>query len=63
MTPERMPGTADGRTIVDLNGTYATLEVTNVVKGSSVTNIDIVIEALVAINPIIVDSMYILKVI
>ena len=60
---DKIHGVADGRTIVDLNGTYATLEVVNVVKGSSVTNIDIVIEALVAINPTIIDSMYVLKVI
>lgn len=60
---DRSFGQAQGRTILDLVGTYATLEVLNVVKGSSVSNIDVVLEAVCAPNPSICDTMFILKVI
>lgn len=56
---DQIMGLADGRDIGDIPGTYATIEATEVVTGSSVVNIDIVIAAVVALNPIILDQMFI----
>ncbi len=52
-------GLAKDRDIADVPGTYATLEVTPVVKGSAVVNMDIVISAVVALNPTILDETFI----
>ena len=56
---DKLSGIASGRDIVDINGTYASLEVAPIQKHSTVTNVDIVIEAMVAPNPTIMDSMFI----
>ncbi len=56
---EVIMGLGAGRDITEVRGTYATLEVTPVVKGSAIVNADIVISAVVALNPTILDSMFI----
>lgn len=56
---DKLSGLAEGRDIVDIKGTYAPLEVVAIGKHSTVTNVEIVIEATVAPNPTIMDSMFI----
>ena len=56
---DKLSGVASGRDIVDIKGTYAPLEVAAIGKHSTVTNVEIVIEAMVAPNPTIMDSMFI----
>ena len=56
---DQIMGLAKDRDIADVPGTYATLEVTPVVKGSAVVNMDIVISAVVALNPTILDETFI----
>lgn len=56
---DKLSGLANGRDIVDIKGTYAPLEVAEIGKHSTVTNVEIVIEAMVAPNPTIMDSMFI----
>ena len=56
---DKIYGLAGGRDIVDITGTYAPLEVAAIQKHSTVTNVDVVIEAMLAPNPTIMDSMFI----
>lgn len=55
-------GEADGRDIVDISGTYATLEMGRTEKAVSVNNVYAVIQAMVAPNPTIIDAMFIANV-
>lgn len=59
---DKILGLANGRDITDVKDTYAPLEVAPITKQSTITNVDIVIEAMVAPNPTIMDSMFIANV-
>ena len=54
-----MLGIAGDREIVDIAGTFATLEVEQEVKAAAVRNVNVVVEAVVAPNPSIINSMFI----
>lgn len=56
---DQMLGIAGDREIVDIAGTFATLEVEQEVKATAVRNVNVVVEAVVAPNPNIVNSMFI----
>ena len=56
---DQIMGLAGDRDIADIPGTYATLEVIPVVKGSAVVNMDIVISTVVGLNPTILDETFI----
>lgn len=60
---DKMFNLAGGRDIVDINGTFAPLEVESVSKASTVRNVDVVIEVMSAINPTIMNSMFIATVV
>lgn len=61
---DKLFGLAGDRDIVDITGTFAPLEVAAVSKnGTTVNNVDIIIEAMVAPNPKIMNSMFIATVV
>lgn len=60
---DKVFGLDEGRDICDIDGSYATLEVEPVKKASTVRNIEVVIESLVAPNPTIINAMFIANVV